>query len=181
MKEKIKRIGTQGNYSAYHRIWNEMHPEDPIISGDGNVIHHIDENPNNNSPDNLLKMTDVEHKKHHTSNGKHPNQGKIYPQELCDKLSVAHIGQVAWNKGLTGIYSEETRWNMGSGQRGKPSPCGMKGKHHSEETKQKMGGKIPWSKGKKMSAEFCDKQRESQKKNELLNGPRERNKNGTYK
>jgi hypothetical protein len=146
---KIKRVGTQGRHSEYHRIWNETHPDDLIIAGDGNVIHHIDENPNNNSPDNLLKMTDVEHKKHHTNNGKHPNQGITFSQELCDKLSESHLGQVPWNKGKTDYLSDESRWAMGSGSRGKPSACGMQDKKHSQETRKKMSGKIPWNKGKK--------------------------------
>jgi hypothetical protein len=144
---KIKRKGTQGHFSEYHRIWNGAHPNDLIVAGDGNVIHHIDENPNNNSPDNLLKMTDVEHKKYHTNNGKHPNQGKTYSKELCDKLSKAHLGHT---------HSEESKnkmkgrvpWNKGLNYHtGKPS--GMKGKTHSKETIEKMSGKIPWNKGKK--------------------------------
>lgn len=89
-------------------------------------------------PTNLLKMTDIDHKKHHTSNGKHPNQGKKFSKKLKEKLSKSHLGQKAWNKGLTNIYSKETLYEMGSGRRGKPSPCGMLGKKHSQETREKM-------------------------------------------
>lgn len=31
------------------------------------VVHHIDENPSNNSTDNLQLMTDLEHKRHHAA------------------------------------------------------------------------------------------------------------------
>ena len=145
----IKRIGTQGRYSIYYKVWNEYHPNDIIIPRTGYVIHHIDENPNNNNPENLLKMTDSDHKRYHTSDGRHPNQGKKFSEELKRKLSESHLGQKAWNKGKTGIYSEETKRKMGAGNRGKPSVCGMLGKKHTEETKQKMRGKIPWNKGLK--------------------------------
>jgi hypothetical protein len=110
---KVKRTSVRGSTSEYHKVWNKFHPDDLIVPGDGCVIHHKDEDPNNNSPDNLQKMTDVEHKKYHTSNGKHPNQGKKFSKELCDKLSKAHLGhkpseetrvklrkRKVWNKGL---------------------------------------------------------------------------------
>jgi len=60
-------------------------------------------------------------------------------------------GGIPWNKGLTGIYSEETLYEMGNGRRGKTSP--FKGKHHKEESKAKQslakleGEFIPWNKG----------------------------------
>lgn len=154
---KVKRKEIQGSSSVYHKIWNEHHPNDLIIPKTGFVIHHIDGNHNNNSPDNLLKMTDIEHKKYHTHDGRHPNQNKKFSEELKKKLSDSHLGQTAWNKGKTGIYSEETKYKMGAGHRGKPSACGMSGKTHSDETRKKMSGKIPWNKGKKMSIEFCIK------------------------
>lgn len=31
----------------YHKVWNKYHPDDSIISGDGYVIHHKDENSKN--------------------------------------------------------------------------------------------------------------------------------------
>lgn len=135
---KQKRKGTQGRFSEYYRIWNETHPNDLIIPNTGFIIHHIDENPNNNDPYNLQKMTDIEHKKLHTSNGKHPNQGKKFSDDLRKKLSIAHRGHVPWNKGKTGVYSEETRKKMGLANISRPSAYGMLGKTHSEETKRKM-------------------------------------------
>lgn len=93
--------------AKHHRIWNENNPNDKISTGDGCIIHHKDENPKNNSPDNLLKMTDIEHRKHHTHNGKHPNQGKKFSKELCEKLSISHLGKIPWNKGVPGYFSEK--------------------------------------------------------------------------
>lgn len=59
-----------------------------------------------------------------------PNKGKQSPMK----------GKDPWNKGKTGV---QTAWN--------------KGKHHSEETKQKISesgkGRKPWNKGKPMSEE----------------------------
>ena len=146
---EIKRKGTQGRFSQYHKIWNQHHPDDPIQPNTGFVIHHIDGDPNNHCVDNLQKITDIEHKKLHTRDGRHPNQGKKFSKELREKLSAAHKGHTPWNKGLKGIYSEETRRKMGERNIGRPSSKGMLGKKHSEETKQKMKGRIPWNKGLK--------------------------------
>ncbi len=127
---------TGGAGSNTWKVWNEYHPDDPIIPGDGCVIHHEDENPWNDSPNNLQKMTDVQHKKHHTSNGRHPNQGRKFSPELRKKLSETHKGQKAWNKGIP--MSEEQKKKISAAKKGQPSPCGMLGKRHSEETKRKM-------------------------------------------
>ncbi len=45
-------------------------------------------------------------------------------------------GQIPWNKGKTGIYSEEVRRKMSESHKDKPTV--WKGKHHSEETKRKI-------------------------------------------
>jgi len=147
-KPEVKR-GRGGAESIYHRVWNENNPNDMIIPNTGYVIHHIDFIPENNDILNLQKMTDTEHKKLHMLNGNHPNKGKKFTKEMCENLSKAHIGQVAWNKGLHDIYSEETKIKMFYGRKGKPPPCSMLGKKHSEETKKKMSNKIPWNKGTK--------------------------------
>lgn len=133
----IKRKGTQGRFSTYYKIWNELHPDDPIIPNTGYVIHHIDGNPNNNTPTNLLKMTDTEHKKHHTHDGRHPNQGKKFSKELRDKLSKSHKGQIAWNKGIP--CSEEAKRKISNTKKLHPTPSyGMLGKKWSAETREKM-------------------------------------------
>jgi hypothetical protein len=148
---KTKRKGTQGRYSKYYKIWNEYHPDDPIIPNTGYVIHHIDENPNNNNPDNLQKMTDREHKKHHTNNGKHPNQGKKFSDELRKKLSMSHLGHTPSNKGKP--MSEETKAKLRESLKGRKSSYGMLGKKWGEETREKMKKRRSGIKGKHHSEE----------------------------
>ena len=147
MKNKIKRKGTQGRFSEYYKIWNENNPNDPIILNTGYVIHHKDFNPNNNTIENLQKMTDTEHKKLHTSNGLHPNQGKKFSKELREKLSKSHMGKSPSNKGIP--MSTETKEKLSRALKGRSSSYGMLGKHQSDETKEKMKNRIPWNKGKK--------------------------------
>tara|TARA_Y100000310_G_C20312805_1_gene637004 strand:- start:77 stop:559 length:483 start_codon:yes stop_codon:yes gene_type:complete len=56
---------------------------------------------------------------------------KSYTQteEYKQKQRESHIGQVPWNKGKTGIYSEETLKKMGDAKRGKT---------YSPEARKKM-------------------------------------------
>jgi len=82
--------------------------------------------------------------------------GHIKSKETCKKLSDAHKGKIfsvehkknigkaskgrpAWNKGKIGIYSEATRKKMGADKIGKKI---------SEETRQKLRGRLSWLKGK---------------------------------
>lgn len=65
-----------------------------------------------------------------------PMKGKHFSEETKRKLSESHKGQIAWNKGKTGIYSEETRKKMSESRKGK-APWN-KGKFHSDESKKKM-------------------------------------------
>lgn len=51
--------------------------------------------------------------KQETQKGKgNPFYGKKHSKESIEKNKVSHVGQVAWNKGKTGIYSEETLKKM---------------------------------------------------------------------
>lgn len=56
----------------------------------------------------------------------------------CRNTGRTHFKKevVPWNKGKSGIYSAKTLFNIGSSRRGKLSP--MSGKHHTEETKDKI-------------------------------------------
>lgn len=56
-------------------------------------------------------------------------KGKKFSIEHRRKIGLAQIGRKV---------SEETRRKIAIGHLGKPSPCGMKGKHHSKETKIKF-------------------------------------------
>lgn len=63
-------------------------------------------------------------------------KGKHHSEETKQKMSLSHIGRETWNKGLTNIYSEETKIKMGNGWRGKTS--NRSGKSHTQETKKKL-------------------------------------------
>ena len=41
--------------------------------------------------------------------------------EFCKKSSDAHLGQIAWNKGKTDIYTKEALEKMSEGHKGKPT------------------------------------------------------------
>ncbi len=45
------------------------------------------------------------------------NKGKHPSAEARRKLSESHMGQVPWNKGQTGVYSEETKRKMVAGRK----------------------------------------------------------------
>ena len=102
------------------------------------------------------------------------------PESVLSKLEILHIrffgsktpngynltdggegsvGHIPWNKGKTGVYSEDTRRKISEALKGKPS--GMKGKSLSPETRQKISeanqGKSTWMKGKKHTAEVRQK------------------------
>ena len=75
------------------------------------------------------------------------NMGEV--SELTKQhLSESHQGQRAWNKGLHGIYSEQTLQRLADSARGNTN---RRGKTHTEEAKRKMSesskGQIPWNKG----------------------------------
>tara|TARA_B100000446_G_scaffold171389_1_gene178719 strand:- start:27 stop:263 length:237 start_codon:yes stop_codon:yes gene_type:complete len=67
-------------------------------------------------------------------------------------------GMKAWNKGKTGVYSEEAKRKMSEA---------MKGRKFSEEHRRKLGearkGQIPWNKGKYLSEETKRKMSEAAK------------------
>ena len=75
-----------------------------------------------------------------------------HKQKISQTLKEKH--SEPWNKGKTGVYSEETRYRMGAGMRGKPGVnLGKKIGPLSQETKRKISesnkGKNTWTKGSK--------------------------------
>ena len=60
------------------------------------------------------------------------------PEIIKKRRSESHKGHTAWNKGKTGIYSEETKKKMSVGQFKKGSIPHNKGKKATEETKKKI-------------------------------------------
>lgn len=106
---------------------------------------------------------------------KNPFYGKRHTEEARARMSEAHTGKTAWNKGKTGIYSQETLEKMSLAKKGIPlseehkrhireSQSGenhpMFGKNHTEETKEKIRQKAL---GRKASAETRAKMSEAQK------------------
>lgn len=104
-----------------------------------------------------------------------PFYGKQHSEESRAKMSESHIGEIPWNKGESGIYSDETLKRMSVAKKGIPlseehkrniklSQSGenhpMFGKKHTEEAKEKMRQKAL---GKKATAETRAKMSESQK------------------
>ena len=75
-----------------------------------------------------------------------------HKEKISQTLKENH--PIPWNKGKTGVYSEETRRKMGAGMRGKPGANkGKKMPPVSYETREKLSkshkGKNTWSKGSK--------------------------------
>lgn len=90
------------------------------------------------------------------TNGGEGHNGQSIPLSTRNKISQTLRAKnlTPWNKGKTGVYSEETRRSISESQRGRISP--MKGKivgPMSAETKEKIScankGKNTWSKGSK--------------------------------
>ena len=115
--------------------------------------------------------------------------GKLHTQDEIEKMRESHKGQIPWNAGKKGIYSEERinelkhqmtgnqfakgtkhteewkKWKSES-QRGEKNP--FYGKEHSDKTKCEISnanlGKVPWIKGKTHDAKTRALIRESRLK-----------------
>lgn len=90
------------------------------------------------------------------TDGGEGHNGQPLPEETKAKISQSLKAKnlVPWNKGKTGIYSEETRRRISESQMGRISPTkGKKIGPMSDETKAKIAaankGKNIWSKGSK--------------------------------
>ena len=95
--------------------------------------------------------------------------GRTHSEESKRKISEATIGKVPWNKGKTGVYSEETKGKLSEAHkgkifseehRGKLSEAG-KGRKLSEETRRKISeakiGKTPTEETKRKISEAVKK------------------------
>ena len=166
-------------YKNYHKIWNKYHPEDPKIPYDGCVIHHIDGNHNNNNPNNLQKMTNREHSKLHTSSNFKGERNIIYkkhhriwnkhhpedPKIVGDNFVIHHIDGNHNNNNPNNLQKMTVRDHVTLHH--EKDKHWWFGKHHSDETKQKMsemrkGEKSYWF-GKHHSKETKQKISENQR------------------
>ena len=84
MKEPYNRITVNGKrVRAAKVVWNKYYPDDQVK--DGEVIHHKDGNKNNDSPENLVKMTDLEHRSFHMKGAKVLKKWRAENPELARK------------------------------------------------------------------------------------------------
>jgi len=105
------------------------------------------------------KMSDLARK--HMSESNRSNDPEVRVK-ISQTLKENH--PEPWNKGKTGVYSEETRQKMGAGMRGKVSPNKDKKRPPvSQETRKKLSeslkGKNTWSKGS-IRGPYSEKHRE---------------------
>ena len=112
------------------------------ISGDKNLIlHHIDMSLRHNdieryiqwNPEDLIVMTNSEHTKYHAQFRTEETNRKI-SETLKKKFSDGTIK--SWNKGRTGVYSEETLEKLSHSAKAKNT--WSKGVSKPEETRKKM-------------------------------------------
>ncbi len=87
--------------------------------------------------------------KHDNNGEKNPLFGKQHSQKSIQQSKEKHLGQIPWNKGKIGIYSEDVLKLMSDNNKGR-IPWN-KGIPVSEETRSKVSennkGRIPWNKG----------------------------------
>ena len=111
------------------------------------------------------KMSNAQ-KKLYANGYQNPRKGKHLSAETKRKMSLSKKGKPAWNKGKTGIYTEETKKKMGIKPIGFTGP--NLGKKFSAETRKKLSlalkGKPSSMKGKKHSEESRKKMSNAQKK-----------------
>ena len=150
----------QGRYCfkgyAVHRIL--MYTYNGWRNGHKWHIHHIDENPLNNSLSNLIYLTISEHSKLHQKGRrlgmKLPDEWKKHISDSL-KLSDAFKNANKLKNGMLGKHhSEETKRKISESH---------KGFHHSEETKRKLSEANKGKKRKPHSEEAKRKMSEARK------------------
>ena len=82
---------TRSCTSLAHDVWSSNYPEDPVKKGE--VIHHIDEKPLNDSIENLQKMATGSH------NSLHQAEESLTQNKYRKKY--------VWQKSLFSIYDKE--------------------------------------------------------------------------
>ena len=92
-----RKEGNNGKY-LHRLIWEEHYGEIP----EGYVIHHKNENPQDNSISNLELMSKTNHGRIHNIGEKNPNYGKPLPPEHRRKISENHPDLSGEKNGMYG-------------------------------------------------------------------------------
>ena len=117
------------HYGQLHRYIWEKHNECKIP--EGYIIHHKNEDKEDNDPSNLVLMENGAHSRLHNL-GNTYCLGHIFSDEHKQKLSEAHKGNT--NR-LGKHHTEAAKRKMSKAQKGNTN---MLGKHHTEEAKLQM-------------------------------------------
>lgn len=117
--EKLESTGRRRLYLYIGgcRVWLHHYLADRYIRPlkAGEIVHHKDINPFNDSVKNLEIVSRGQHIKIHK-----PVLGYKFTDEQKKRLSKSHIGQIAWNKGQRGFkHSEQSRTRMSNAQKGR--------------------------------------------------------------
>ena len=110
-------------FDKHKLAWKHFWPEGNGKAKSGYDLHHIDQslrkdNPERYAewrPEDLIMVTHAEHRKYH----------------------------IPWNKGKTGVYSEETRQKISDSLKGKPCPWNRR-KYTDEQRKAKSEQMRKW-------------------------------------
>lgn len=119
-----------------HIIWNDNNPNNKVKKGE--LIHHKNENHDDDTPINQEKMLWGEHTTLHMIGNKNA-LGYKHTEETKKKISLAQIGNKngLGNKNTLGYkHTEETKRKMSEAKIGKDN--GRTGCKHSEETKRRI-------------------------------------------
>jgi hypothetical protein len=151
---KRKYIREYREQPMSHVVWNYHNPDDRIERGKGQhnaIIHHEDENRNNNHISNLQKMPNNEHSRmHHKGKKKSKehikkvakaNTGKKRSKEVRRNNSLAQIG----NLNASGKRTEEFKKKMSIAAKGNTN---AKGHILTKEARRKISiaNKLAWKK-----------------------------------
>lgn len=107
--------GYEKDISQYY--WNLYYPNDKIVHGDGNVIHHKNENHRDNSKYNLQKMTRSEHYIWHANHRTNETTRKLSESHKRENLSEESIKN--YSNARKGIkFTKEHIKNMSESHKG---------------------------------------------------------------
>jgi len=79
-------IRNDGYMKRYQYIWNTAHPEDPVC--EGYVIHHKNEDRTDDRIENLEKISNSDHTRHHGTGRKHTVESR-------ERMRVAQLARRA--------------------------------------------------------------------------------------